>query len=109
MQKPQLVAVDTNIVMRLADGDEATIDSWHLIRDRLHPVQFIVPPTVLELPYNDAFVVSEAAVLDCILLVSRDSHLLDIDHEKLVLLFRRLDLTAPLIASPEKLLKKFSR
>jgi predicted nucleic acid-binding protein len=56
---------------------------------------------------NDASIIAEAAILSCILLVSRDSHLLDIDHEKLVLLFRQLDLSAPVIASPEKLLKKF--
>jgi len=31
MQKPQLVAADTNILFRLADGHGATIDAWHLI------------------------------------------------------------------------------
>jgi hypothetical protein len=62
------------------------------------------------LPYeerNDAAIVSQAAVLNCILLVSRDSHLLDIEHDKLTLLFRQLDLAAPVIASPEQLVKKF--
>ncbi|MSU58014.1 MAG: hypothetical protein EXS35_07520 [Pedosphaera sp.] len=62
------------------------------------------------LPYeerNDACVIAEAGVLDCVLLVSRDSHLLAVDHERLALLFRRLDLAAPIIASPENLLKKF--
>ncbi len=166
MQKPQLVAVDTNVVMRLADGHEATTDAWYLIRRRLNPVQFLVTPTVLDelgnkalvhpdpairrvamsalrsmrqrwafqpadfnavqeaiaanaihrlresglLPYeerNDAAIISEASILNCVLLVSRDSHLLDIDHEKLTLLFRRLDLSAPIISSPEKLLQKF--
>lgn len=166
MQKPQLVAVDTNVVMRLAGGHEATIDAWQLIRRRLKPVQFLVSPTVLAelgnkalddpdslvrrvatsalssmrqrwgfqpadfnalqeavaanaiqhlresglLPYeerNDAAIISEAGVLNCVLLVSRDSHLLDIDHEKLTLLFRRLDLVAPVISSPEGLLQKF--
>jgi rRNA-processing protein FCF1 len=48
MQKPQLVAVDTNVVMRLADGHEATLDAWQLIRRRLQPVQFVVTPTVLD-------------------------------------------------------------
>lgn len=163
--KPQLVAVDTNILLRLADNHEATIDAWQLIRRRLRPVQFLIPPTVLEevarklsdedelirsiarralkqlrsewhfqpvdfnavqegisaaatlrlrgsglLPYeerNDAAIVSEAAVLNCLLLVSRDSHLLEIEHEKLTLLLRQLDLAAPLIASPEDLIKKF--
>jgi hypothetical protein len=166
MQKPQLVAVDTNVLMRLADGHEATIDAWHLIRRRLRPVQFIATPTVLDelaykvlddpdptvrsvadsalrfmrprwqfqpvdfnavqeaiatnairllrdsglLPYeerNDAAIIVEASILNCILLVSRDSHLLDVEHEKLALLFRQLDLSAPVISSPEKLLNKF--
>jgi predicted nucleic acid-binding protein len=164
MQKPQLVAVDTNILLRLADGHEATIDAWQLIRRRLKPVQFVATPTVLDelayqvlsdsqispvaesalrhmrpqwqfqpvdftavqeaisghatslirgsglLPYeerNDAAIVAEASVLNCILLVSRDSHLLDVDHEKLALLLRQLDLSAPVISSPEKLLHKF--
>ena len=166
MHKPQLVAVDTNILMRLADGHEATTDAWLLIKRRIRPVQFLLPPTVLGevvnqmtedpdpavrhsarkalresrtrwqfkpadfnavqeaiaanavrclrdsglLPYeerNDAGVIAEAAVLDCVLLVSRDSHLLAVDHERLALLFRRLDLPAPIIASPENVPKKF--
>lgn len=166
MQKLQLVAVDTNVLMRLAEGHEPTLDACHLIERRLRPVQFIVPPTVLEevgrqacvaadpevrrtaqaalanlrgrfqfhpadftalqealaanaakqlrdsglLPYeerHDAIIVAESSVLHAIMLVSRDSHLLEIDQGKLTMLFHRLDLPAPLIASPENLLKKF--
>jgi hypothetical protein len=62
------------------------------------------------LPYeerNDASIIAEAAVLDCVLPVSRDSHLLDLDRERLAMLLRHLDLPVPLIASPEMLLKKF--
>jgi hypothetical protein len=62
------------------------------------------------IPYeerNDAAIVVESAILNCILLVSRDSHLLDIDHARLTLLFRQFDLVAPIISSPEKLLKRF--
>jgi len=64
------------------------------------------------LPYeerNDALVIAESAVLNCVLLVSRDSHLFDIDRERLAFLFRQLDLPVPLIASPDDLLKKFYR
>ncbi len=166
MQKPQLVAVDTNVLMRLAVGHEATIDAWQLIKRRIQAVQFMVLPTVMDelasklsddsepavrsavekalrelrprwhfqpavfnavqeaiaanalrrlrdsglIPYeerNDAGIVAEAAVLDCVLLVSRDSHLTGIDHDKLVLLFRQLDLSAPVIATPENLIRKF--
>jgi rRNA-processing protein FCF1 len=168
MQKPQLVAVDTNVLMRLASEHAATVDAWELIRRRVRPVQFLTPPTVLDelrnvarddpdpsvrqaaylalrdlrtrwqfLPVdfnavqeavaenaarhvlesrlmpcaerNDTCVITEAAVLDCILLVSRDSHLLEIDRERLALLLRQLDLSAPVIASPEALLRKFYR
>jgi predicted nucleic acid-binding protein len=166
MQKPQLVAVDTNVLMRLADGHEATIDAWHMLKRRIRPVQFVALPTVMDelasklsedseptvraavekalrelrsrwhfqpadfnaaqdaiaanalqrlrdsglLPYeerNDCSIVAEAAVLNCVLLVSRDSHLTGVDHEKLAFLFRQLDLPAPIIATPENLLKKF--
>ena len=47
MHKPHLVAVDTNVLMRLADGQEAALDAWQLIKRRLRPAQFITPPTVL--------------------------------------------------------------
>ena len=166
MSKHQLVAVDTNVLMRLAARHESTLDAWELIKRRLDPVQFLAPPTVLDeladkhrhdpnsevracarlalvemrgrwqvhprdfnaveeaivanavrelrhsglLPYeerNDASILAESSVLKCVLLVSRDSHLYDIDPDKLSLLFRQLDLPAPLIASPENLLKKF--
>lgn len=62
------------------------------------------------LPYeerNAAAIIAEAAVLNCVLLVSRDSHLLAVDHDRLALLFRQLDLPVPVIASPETPLKKF--
>ena len=167
MQRPQLVAVDTNVLLRLADRHEATIDAWQLVKRRLAPVQFIVLPTVLGevatltshadsqvaqtaakalkelrnrwefqpvdfnaveeavtanavrrlrdsgvVPYaerNDATIIAEAAVQNCILLVSRDSHLLAVDSERLTWQLRELDLPTPVIASPESLIKKFYR
>ena len=48
MLNPQLVAVDTNVLMRLADGHEATADSWQLLKRRIRPVQFVALPTVME-------------------------------------------------------------
>ena len=142
MPQPQLVAVDTNVLLRLGGEDETAIDAWQTIRARIRAVQFIIPPTVIAetvakarhdsdlqvrnsarrvlgdvrhrwqmhpfapnavqeaiirnaarelqlsglIPYeevNDACIVAEAATLDCILLVSNDSHLREIDHEKL--------------------------
>ena len=62
------------------------------------------------IPYeerNDAMIVAEAAVMNCFLLVSRDSHLTDLDQDRLKFLFGQLDLPTPFIATPETLLKKF--
>jgi predicted nucleic acid-binding protein len=58
---------------------------------------------------NDAAIIAEFAVLNSILLVSNDSHLLQIDHRRLGLLFRELDLPVPLIVSPREIVNKFYR
>ena len=59
--------------------------------------------------YNDATIIAESAALNAILLVSNDSHLLDVDHRSLGLLFRELDLPVPLIVSPREIVRKFYR
>ena len=58
---------------------------------------------------NDAFILAEAALLDCMLLVSHDSHLYEVDHGKLKRLLAEFDLNAPVIASPREIVKKFYR
>ena len=58
---------------------------------------------------NDAFILAEAAVLQCILLVSNDSHLLDVDRSGLRKLFDKLDLEPPTLASPRQLVRRFTR
>jgi hypothetical protein len=58
---------------------------------------------------NDAAIVAESAVLDSVLVVSNDSHLLEVDHRRLGLLFRELDLPVPIIVSPREIVKKFYR
>ena len=168
MPRPQLVAVDTNVLLLLAERDDDTQDAWKTIRERINPMQFLVTPTVFEelsykaesdpdlelrelaekallelrprwecqpvllnavqdvtvaqaaarlrhsglLSYeerNDAFVLAEAAVLDCILLVTFDSHLRSIDFQRLGLLCRELEMAAPIIATPSEVIKKFYR
>ena len=167
MDKSRLVAVDTNILLRLARRDEATMDALDMIRQRLAPVQLVVSPTVAQetavlacevddpalsdaarvalgqlsswgffagplnavdkaivwnaagklldsgllpsLERNDALILAEASVMNCILLVRRGSHLLRIDRDKLALVFGDLDLPTPAIASPEALLNRFYR
>jgi|ERR1043166_4212620 predicted nucleic acid-binding protein len=168
MQPPRLVAVDSNILLALAEEDGDTLDAWQIIRARLRPAFLIVPPTVLDeigfkatnpettelqklagkalrelrhrwmlqpvelrsdqeiiveaaakamcnsglLPSverNDAFILAEAAVLECMLLVSHDSHLHNIEHHELKKLLAEFDLIPPLIASPREIVKKFYR
>lgn len=65
----------------------------------------LIPATEI----NDATIIAESAVLNTILLVSNDSHLLKADHRRLGLLFRELDLPVPLIVSPREIVRKFYR
>ena len=168
MQKPPLVAVDTNFPLQLAQGDDDALDALELIRARIKPARILIPPTALAellfqsenesdfqqrefagvalsslrtewqfepavlrapdesrvlaaarrlllkgaLPrqeWNDAKIIAEAAALDSTLLVSNDSHLLQVDHRWLVVVFREFDLPVPLIASPRDLVQKFYR
>jgi rRNA-processing protein FCF1 len=44
--KPTVVAVDTNVLLDLARGDETVLDCIDTIRKRLSPVRFVVSPTV---------------------------------------------------------------
>lgn len=57
---------------------------------------------------NDAFIVAEAALLNCALLVSSDNHLLSIDHNRLLALLRGRDLGQPSIRSPRQIIGMFS-
>jgi rRNA-processing protein FCF1 len=159
MQKPTLVAIDTNFPLMLAEENDIALEALSVVRQRVRPVEILIPPTVLvELNHharkspdlklrnsaqialknllsrwmfhftgldsaqeaiaaeaagrilstglkpagerNDGAIVAESAVLNAILLVSDDSHLLGIDHRRLGLLFRELDLPVPLIMSP---------
>lgn len=168
MQKPPLVAVDTNFPLLLAEENEDALDALELLRQRVKPARILVPPTTLaELVYqsehepsfkqrefavmallnlraewrmqpaalqagdeprvlavarqlllkgvlprqewNDAKIIAESAALSSTLLVSNDSHLLEVDHRWLVLIFREFGLPVPLIASPRQLVEKFYR
>jgi hypothetical protein len=53
--------------------------------------------------------VAESAVLNCVLLVSNDSHLLEVDHRRVSLLFRELDLPVPIIASARDLVRLYKK
>jgi rRNA-processing protein FCF1 len=47
-QKQVLIAVDTNVLIDYAAGDEDVIDAISTIRDKLDKAQFVVTRTVLE-------------------------------------------------------------
>ena len=56
---------------------------------------------------NDSLVVAESALLDCSILLSSDEHLRGIDFERLTLELRAFDVTAPVIATPREIVRKF--
>lgn len=58
---------------------------------------------------HDSLVVVEAAALNCVLLTSSDDHLRNIDPAKLSRELAKFDLTAPLIATPREIVRKFFR
>ena len=58
---------------------------------------------------QDSLILAEAALLDCGILLTSDAHLRDIDHELLTLVLNPFDLTAPVIATPREIARKFPR
>jgi hypothetical protein len=53
--------------------------------------------------------VAETALLDGRLLLSSDEHLRGMDHRQLGLVLQEFDLSAPVIATPGEVVKKFFR
>ena len=56
---------------------------------------------------HDSLILAEAALLDCGILLTSDAHLRGIDHEALTLVLNPFDLTAPVIATPREIVRKF--
>ncbi|MCU0786472.1 MAG: hypothetical protein MUF81_20995 [Verrucomicrobia bacterium] len=53
MQKPPLVAVDTNFPILLAEGNDDAVDALAVVKARMRPAQILVSRTVLlELAYK---------------------------------------------------------
>jgi predicted nucleic acid-binding protein len=44
--RPQLIAVDANVLFDLADGLDDVVDAVSTIRERLHDARLLMPPTV---------------------------------------------------------------
>lgn len=80
------------------------LDQLERIAERLRH-QGLLP----EEEVHDSEIIVEAAALDCALLTSSDAELAGIDHEMLTVELSRFDLTAPVIATPREIVKKFFR
>jgi len=160
-----LIAVDTNVLLDLADEVDDVVDAFQLIHDRIPTRQFVMPPTVAhelareatqaetaklrargrrafrearrrdirpvdliavrhgiaeqvsrrlreagllpEEEVNDGLILGETALLHCAILLTTDSHLRGIPHERLTLELQALDLPAPIVATPRELVRKF--
>jgi predicted nucleic acid-binding protein len=63
----------------------------------------LIPPEEV----NDSLVLAEAALLECSLLLTSDEHLRGIDFEYLTLELRAFDASAPIIATPREIVRKF--
>jgi hypothetical protein len=81
-----LVALDANVVMDLGEGCDAVLDASRL---------------------NDSLLVAEAALLQAHLLLSSDDHLRGMDFARLSLELHNFDVTAPVIATPAEVARKF--
>ncbi len=58
---------------------------------------------------HDAFLVAESALLGCSILLTSDEHLRGIDFERLTFELQAFDLSAPVIATPHEIVRKFFR
>ena len=58
---------------------------------------------------NDGLILAEAALLKCSILLTSDEHLRGIDFERLTFELQSFDVSAPLIATPREIVKKFFR
>ena len=162
------LAVDTNVLLDLAEGIESVLDTLALLDQRLPGNDMLVVPSVLdelaflcdfgetdrvrqsalqavklvreqdrfrpllELAYppalveevarelrsrgllprqevHDSFILAEAALLGCGLLLTSDEHLRGVDHEHLTLVLNPFELVPPVIASPREIVRKFLR
>jgi predicted nucleic acid-binding protein len=56
---------------------------------------------------NDSLVLAESALLGCSILLTSDEHLRGIDFEQLTLELQTFDVTAPVIATPREIVRKF--
>ena len=166
--KPSRLAVDTNVLLDLADEVDDVLDAASVIDDRLADGDKLVTPSVLEelafladagltpkvrrsaaravqllrketrfrsileLPFapekaeelaaefrrrrllpaeeiHDSLILAETVLLDCDILLTSDEHLRSIDPQQMTWILNQRDLTAPVIATPREIVRKFFR
>jgi predicted nucleic acid-binding protein len=56
---------------------------------------------------NDSLILAESALLGCSMLLTSDEHLRAIDFERLTLDLRAFDASAPVIATPREIVRRF--
>lgn len=56
---------------------------------------------------HDAFILAEAALSGCSILLSSDQHLRAVDHERAALELKASDVDMPVIATPREIVRKF--
>ncbi len=56
---------------------------------------------------NDSILLAESSLLGCSMLLTSDEHLRGVDFERLTLELQAFDATAPVIATPREIVRKF--
>lgn len=132
--RPTLVAVDTNVLLDLAVPKDRAHDAIAIFRRRVPGIEFVVPPTVIEeldfIPVghgiveavarklrgehlipeheaNDSFILAEAALANCSILISSDEHLRSADPTRLSLALKSCDVNAVLVRTPREIVRQF--
>ena len=163
--KSPLIAVDTNVLIDLADDHHVVWDAIDTVKKRIPRADLVATSTVIEelaiaadddskpetkrlallalqsfikwgvrpldftpvghginqrvadrirqgglLPdeeVNDSYVIAEAALAECRLIITSDGHILEIDVTKLGAVLAKCDVATPLIVSPHKIAKDF--
>jgi PIN domain len=72
------------------------------VAEALRAAGLILAPEV-----NDSQLVVESALMGARLLLSSDEHLRGVDFERLTIALQKFDLTAPVIATPAEVVRKF--
>jgi len=91
--------------------------SWHVVPPTLAAVRHGIAERIAQrvrerglLPdeeVNDSLALAESALLGCSVLLTSDEHLRGIDLERLTFELRAFDVTAPVIATPREIVRKF--